>query len=69
MSETKYGKYIYTDMKKKIKAPWNNEYKPEEKIPLLYLDSSFIEEAFYVGSAWFLPPRADKEEGDDQINY
>lgn len=64
MAETKYGKYILTELRGKVIPPWSIESKPEEKIPLLYMDSRIIEGAFYVEASWFLPPRANKEEDD-----
>ena len=61
MTGTKYGKYIITEKKGKIyDAPWIAEYKPEELTGMLGLDSEVIEGAFFVGSAWFWPPVANR---------
>ena len=64
MAETKYGKYILTELKTKAEAPWSPEFKPEEVMKLLFLDSEVIEGAFYVECAWFLPPMAERTETD-----
>jgi hypothetical protein len=64
MSETKYGKYIITELKPKTKAPWAPVFKPEELISILFLDSSVVKGAFYVESAWMLPPFANETHGE-----
>jgi hypothetical protein len=48
MSETKYGKYIITELKPKIHAPWEPKFTRDELIPVLYLDNSVVEGAFYI---------------------
>jgi hypothetical protein len=63
MPETKYGKYIITELKHKDEAPWTPEFTPEEITPLLFLDSTVAEGAFYVESNWTLPPFARKSHG------
>jgi hypothetical protein len=64
MPETKYGKYIITEVKKKLEAPWIPKFKPDELIDMLFLDSSVIEGAFFVGSGWTLPPFAKESHGE-----
>jgi hypothetical protein len=64
MSETKYGKYIITEIKPKVEAPWTPKFKPDELIPMLFLDDSVIKGAFYVESAWTLPPFAKESHGE-----
>ena len=64
MSETKYGKYIITELKPKIEAPWDPVVKPGEVIPLLFLDSSVAKGAFYVECNWTLPPFANETHGE-----
>ena len=64
MSETKYGKYIITELKPKIEAPWAPVFTPEELIPVLFMDNSVVEGAFYVESAWTLPPFAKESHGE-----
>lgn len=64
MSESKYGKYILTEFRGKVEAPWNTKSTPEEKTPLLYLDSNVIDGAFFTEAALFWPARANKKEGD-----
>jgi hypothetical protein len=64
MPETKYGKYIITELKPKVAAPWEPRLTLEESIPLLYLDSDVLKGAFYVESNWTLPAFAKKSHGD-----
>lgn len=64
MSETKYGKYIITELKPKKEAPWEPKLKPGELIPLLFLDNNVIKGAFYVESAWTLPLFANESHGE-----
>src|SRR5512136_1801925 len=64
MSETKYGKYIITEVKTKVEAPWTPKFKPDELIPMLFIDGSVIKGAFYVESAWTLPPFAKESHGE-----
>ena len=63
MAESKYGKYIITEYKPKIKPPWAPVFTPDELTPLLFLDSSLIKGAFYVESNWTLPPFAKQVHG------
>ena len=57
MNETKYGKYIITELKNNlIKPAWNKGVeKPDEGRSVLHLDSEVLEGAFYVGCKWFWP--------------
>jgi hypothetical protein len=56
MDETKYGKYIITELKPRINlAPWTKMINPEELTTVLYLDNEVIEGAFYTETAWFWP--------------
>jgi hypothetical protein len=64
MAESKYGKYIITELKPKIEAPWTPKFTPEEIVPLLFLDSSVIKDAFYVECNWTLPPFAKESHGE-----
>ena len=67
MTETKYGKYIVTELKHQIEdAPWTPVYKPEELTRVLWLDSEVVEGAFHVATAWFWPPLAERTESDVQ---
>ena len=63
MDETKFGKCIITEIKPKKEAPWAPKFLPDELIPMLHLDSSVIEGAFYVETALTLPPFANKTHG------
>jgi hypothetical protein len=64
MLETKYGKYIITELKPKKRAPWEPVPNPEETIPMLFLDSGVVKGAFYVESNWKLPSFANKTRGE-----
>jgi hypothetical protein len=64
MAESKYGKYIITELKPKIEAPWTPKFTPEEIIPLLFLDGSVIKNAFYVECNWTLPAFAKESHGE-----
>ena len=64
MSDTKYGKYIITELMPKKGAPWDPKFGPDELIPMLWIDSRVIEGAFFVDSNWTLPPFADESRGD-----
>ena len=61
MTESKYGKYIVTELKQNIKeAKWTPEIRPAKKRAggrLLWLDSEVVPGAFYVETAWILPPK------------
>ena len=57
MAETKYGKYIVTEMKPDLKLP-SFSVQPEESpagraTRVLYLDNEVIKGAFYVSCSWF----------------
>lgn len=64
MLGTKFGKYIITELKPKMRASWEPVVKPEESMPILFLDNSVVKGAFYVESSWTLPPFADKTHGE-----
>jgi len=64
MAESKYGKYIITELKTPSKLSVSRQgpaptriRKPGEggRIQLLYLDNEIIEGAFYVECVWILP--------------
>jgi hypothetical protein len=65
MPETKYGKYIITEVVPKEKAPWIPDFKPDELIHMQFLDSNVIEGAFYVETGWTLPGFADESHGGE----
>jgi hypothetical protein len=64
MAESKYGKYIITELKPKVAAPWSPKFTPEEITPLRFLDSSIIKGAFYVECNWTLPAFAKHPHGE-----
>ena len=54
MSESKYGKYIVTDLivpeeKKKIEAEYSRYAKR-----ILWMDENVVEGAFHMNTAWYL---------------
>jgi len=61
MAESKYGKYIITELKQNIsKSPWAPPHPIERAGKgkggrLLYLDNEVIQGAFYVETAWSFP--------------
>lgn len=65
MAETKYGKYIITEMKSNLKLP---AYSPDPSKPcdemtrVLYLDNEVLEGSFFLSSVWFW-----KKSGQDTI--
>jgi hypothetical protein len=64
MSETKYGKYIVTELKQKEAAPWDPKISLDEFVPALFLDDSVVKGAFYVECGWTLPPFARETRGE-----
>jgi hypothetical protein len=65
--ETKYGKYLITELKKKAHGFWEPEYRSDELRNMLFLDSDVIKGAFYVDSAWFFPGMVMRDESQDNI--
>ena len=66
MSETKYGKYILTELiepEPEEKHPWAPKFTPEELVHIVCLDSNIIEGAFYVATDWTYPPFAKESHG------
>lgn len=62
MVETKYSKYMITDFNKHENLnAWAPKYRPEDKIPLLFLDGSVIKDAFYTECCWFLPAMMENQ--------
>ena len=60
MTESKYGKYIVTELKQKIvEAPWSPQVAPVAKGTggrLLFLDNEVVAGAFYLECVWIVPP-------------
>jgi hypothetical protein len=58
MAETKYGKYIITELKRTEGAPWSGNIRPALKGTggrVLYLDNEILPGAFYLDCAWSIP--------------
>ena len=64
MDETKYGKYIITELKKKFSSPHETYFKPEEQTEILLLDDEVLKGAFVVDTVWFWPERMNRKEPD-----
>lgn len=64
MDESKYGKYIVTEMKKNLILPWGvpgvlDEYEPGKNRPMehvLWLDGEQAPGCFYSECVWFFSP-------------
>jgi hypothetical protein len=68
MDKTKYGKYIITELKPKIKAaPWTKVPSPEELSTVLYLDDEVVKGSFYTETAWFWP-RSQADLAKDDVD-
>ena len=63
MPESKYGKYIITEVKPKVVAPWDPKFNPDELISMLWLDDTIIKGAFYVETGWTMPPFVRQTQG------
>ena len=65
MAETKYGKYIVTDLKQNIaEASWTNPIQTAARGRggrLLFLDGELVPGAFYVETAWSFPQKTGQE--------
>ncbi len=59
MAESKYGKYIITELKKNIvEAPWSppvTSVSPGKGGRLLFLDNEVAPGAFYLECVWIMP--------------
>lgn len=64
MAESKYGKYIITDLKRKFTSPYEEHHGPEEQTEILALDDSILKGAFLVEALWFWPERMNRKEPD-----
>jgi hypothetical protein len=67
MTQSKYGKYIITELKPKIeRAPWAKPVNPEEITTVMYLDDEVVKGAFYTEVAWFWPRSVEELAKDDK---
>jgi mannose-6-phosphate isomerase-like protein (cupin superfamily) len=66
MAESKYGKYIITELKQDIvEAPWSPPVSSVSKGKggrLLFLDSEVVKGAFYLECVWIMPRTLQKAE-------
>jgi len=65
--ETKYGKYLITELKQKEGGPWEPAYRGDELQEVLYLDDNVLKGAFYVDTAWFFPAMVIQDDATDTI--
>ena len=77
MAESKYGKYIVTELKKNIKLPSFRagevleEAKPGEKRRMnhvIWMDSEVVPGSFYSECVWFFPGREPTPEELQKMN-
>jgi len=70
MAESKYGKYIVTELKRNIvEAPWSppvSEAGKGRSGRILFLDNEVAPGAFYVECVWIMPPREGLPEAEDR---
>lgn len=64
MAETKYGKYIITDLKKSFTSPYEPSTRPEDQTEILLLDDDVVKGAFSINACWFWPERMNNPEDD-----
>jgi mannose-6-phosphate isomerase-like protein (cupin superfamily) len=72
MSETKYGKYIITELTKKFSSPNEAKFRPEDQTDVLLLDDDVLKGSFLVNAVWFWPERVNNPDPDvtpHQHNY
>jgi hypothetical protein len=68
MAESKYGKYIVTELKipesKQKIADWYNQYATR----ILWMDDNVVEGAFHMNTAWYLKATAETTESEPHIH-
>ena len=64
MAETKYGKYIITELKPTGEADWRPPFEPDELRFIIDLDDSVFKGAPYMETAWIMPGIAKRTEPD-----
>jgi hypothetical protein len=64
MAESKYGKYIITELKRKFTSPYEDEKSEAEQTEVLALDDDILKGSFIVETVWFWPDRIKSQEGD-----
>jgi hypothetical protein len=70
MAESKYGKYIVTELKRKVvEAPWSppaSEAGKGQSGRILFLDNEVVPGAFYVECVWIMPPQEGLSETENR---
>jgi len=59
MSESKYGKYIVTDLKNHFSQEFNEQYA-KWATRILWLDNKVVEGAFQMSVSWYLHPQTQQ---------
>ena len=60
MSESKYGKYIVTDLKTDFSKEYNEEYA-KWATRVLWMDNKVVEGAFQMNISWYLKPQTENQ--------
>jgi hypothetical protein len=60
MSDTKYGKYIVTDLKTDFTKEFNEEYA-KWATRVLWMDNKVVEGAFQMNISWYLKPQTENQ--------
>jgi hypothetical protein len=60
MSESKFGKYIVTDLKSPYGAEFNAQYA-KWATRILWMDDKVVEGAFQMNVSWYLKPQTEKD--------
>ena len=60
MSESKYGKYIVTDLKTDFSAEFNAQYA-KWATRILWMDDKVVEGAFQMNVSWYLKPQTGQK--------
>ncbi len=60
MSESKFGKYIVTDLKSPYGAEFNAQYA-KWATRILWMDDKVVEGAFQMNVSWYLKPQTEED--------
>jgi hypothetical protein len=76
MDETKFGKYIITELKIPEGYGGGQQAPDDSRTRLLFLDDSLVKDAFYLSATWYLkdsdtrtPPPTHTHEHDEIIAF
>ena len=68
MPETKYGKYIVTDLKTDFSEEFNAQYA-KWATRILWIDDKVVEGAFQMNVSWYLKPQTGGFSEQYYCNY